>query len=376
MSVPFHKPFISGNELNNLAIALKTGELSGGQNKGFVQQVQDWLENYCQVAKALFTTSCTDALEMAALLTDIQPGDEVILPSYTFVSTANAFVLRGARPVFVDSRPDTLNLDEEQLESKITDRTKAVVVVHYGGVACEMDRIKAITDNHGLWLIEDNAQGLGGFYRGKPLGSIGHLSTLSFHETKNATAGEGGALLINEPTLIERAECLLEKGTNRTAFLKGHVDKYTWVDVGSSFLGSNLSAAILMAQLDVWQDIQDKREKLWKLYYDSLKVWASGHQVVLPETTRDITPAYHLFYCLFLSKEQRREVEQSLNNSGIKTAGHFIPLHLSPMGRGFGYKKGDCPVAESISDRMLRLPLYPSLKSAQVEKVVTNLIQA
>ncbi len=369
MFVPFHKPFITGNELKNVAIALEAGELAGGQNKAFVQQVQTWLEAYCQCQKALFTSSCTDALEMAALLIDIQPGDEVILPSYTFVSTANAFVLRGAKPIFIDSRPDTLNLDEAQLESKLTNKTKAVVAVHYGGIACEMNSIKAFTDKHKLWLIEDNAQGLGGRYHNKPLGSFGQLATLSFHETKNATAGEGGALLINDSALVERAEILLEKGTNRAAFINGKVDKYTWVDTGSSFLGSNLSAAVLMAQLNSWQEIQERRAVLWRHYHNALSDWASSNFVCLPYIPDNGESAYHLFYCLFSSESHAKSAKNHLEKNFITSASHFVPLHLSPMGKGFGGRSGDCPVTESIASRLLRLPLYSSLSQSEAVRV-------
>lgn len=368
MQIPFNRPFFSGNEFEFIQQAIASWHISG--DGVFTTKCHAFLERALGVSKALLTTSCTHALEMAALLLDIQPGDEVILPSFNFVSGANAFVLRGARPVFVDIRPDTLNLDETKLESAITARTKAILVVHYAGVACEMDAIREIAARHGTPVIEDNAHGLFGKYRGKYLGTLGGLATLSFHETKNFTCGEGGALLLNDPQYFERAEIIREKGTNRSRFFRGQVDKYTWVDVGSSYLPSDILAAFLYAQLEARELIQSKRKQIWNYYYEHLKDWAVDSGVQLPTVPAHCEQPYHMFYLLLPSLEERHAMIAHLNTRIINSVFHYLPLHLSDMGRRFGGKEGDCPVTESVSDRLLRLPFYNDLSENEQAHVI------
>jgi dTDP-4-amino-4,6-dideoxygalactose transaminase len=325
------------------------------------------------VPKVLLITSCTHALEMAALLLNIEPGDEVIIPSFTFVSTANAFVLRGARPVFIDIRSDTLNIDETKLEGLLTPRTKAIVPVHYAGVSSEMDEILAIAHRHGITVVEDSAHGLFGKYKGAYLGTFGHLAAQSFHETKNFTCGEGGALLINDPDYIYRAEIIREKGTNRSSFFRGEVAKYTWVDIGSSYLLSDILAAFLYAQLEGQEQIQIRRRKIWDYYYHHLSDWAQAHGVRLPVVPPYCDHPSHLFYMLLPSPEQRQALTSHLKSFGIQAAFHFLPLHLSNMGRQFGGKPGDCPVTEAVSDRLLRLPLYNDLTETDQRLVVETI---
>lgn len=309
---------------------------------------------------------------MAALLLNIRPGDEVIIPSFTFVSSANAFVLRGAVPVFMDIRADTLNLDESQLEALITPRTKAIVVVHYAGVACEMDTIMDIAGRHQIPIVEDNAHGLFGRYKGKNLGTFGCMATQSFHETKNFTCGEGGALLINDPQYIERAEIIREKGTNRSRFFRGQVDKYTWVDVGSSYLPSDVLAAFLYAQLEARETIQLKRKRIWEYYHGHLRGWAEERGVQLPMVPPDCEQPYHMFYLLLSSLEERQRLIKELKARDINSVFHYQPLHLSTMGRRLqGDKVSACPVTENISDRLLRLPFYNDLTEEDQARVVT-----
>jgi dTDP-4-amino-4,6-dideoxygalactose transaminase len=307
---------------------------------------------------------------MAALLLDIRLGDEVIVPSFTFVSTVNAFVLRGAQPIFIDIRPDTLNLDETQLERLITPRTKAIVPVHYGGVGCELDAIMKIAERHDIAVVEDNAHGLFGKYKGKYLGTFGCLATQSFHETKNFTCGEGGALLINDLQYIERAEIIREKGTNRSRFFRGEVDKYTWVDIGSSYLPSDILAAFLYAQLEAREQIQVKRRRIWEYYYEHLQDWAWEHGVRLPIVPADCEQSYHLFYLLMPDLKARTRLISHLKERGILSVFHYLPLHLSPIGERFGGKPGDCPVTEDISDRLVRLPFYNDLTREDQDKVI------
>jgi dTDP-4-amino-4,6-dideoxygalactose transaminase len=307
---------------------------------------------------------------MAALLLDIQPGDEVIIPSFTFVSTVNAFVLRGAHPVFIDIRPDTLNLDESQLEDLITPRTRAIVPVHYAGVGCEMDTIGAIAAKHNIPIVEDNAHGLFGKYKGKHLGTFGAFATQSFHETKNVTCGEGGALIINEPDYIERAEIIREKGTNRSRFFRGQVDKYTWVDVGSSYLPSDILAAFLYAQLEAREEIQLNRRKIWEYYYLHLMTWAEENGVRLPVVPDYCEQSYHMFYLILPSLEYRQALIEHLKSRGILSVFHYLPLHLSDMGRHFGGMEGDCPVTEVVGDRLLRLPFYNDFSEPDQARVV------
>lgn len=366
--IDFNKPTLIGCEFAYIQQAIENRHISG--DGYFTKQCHTLLENTLGVPKVLLTTSCTHALEMAALLLDIQPGDEFIVPSFTFVSTVNAFVLRGARPVFIDIRPDTLNFDEQQLERLITPRTKAILVVHYAGVACEMDKILEIARRYAIPVVEDNAHGLFGKYHGRYLGTFGALATQSFHETKNFTCGEGGALLINSPDLIERAEILREKGTDRSRFFRGQVDKYTWVDVGSSYLPSDILAAFLFSQLEARQQIQSNRQRIWEYYHRHLPDWAAQESVRLPIIPAGCEQPYHMYYILTPSLEYRQALIAYLKSQGILTVFHYLPLHLSDMGRRFGGKPGDCPVTERISDQLLRLPFYHTLTEAEQQQVV------
>ncbi|MCS6863230.1 MAG: dTDP-4-amino-4,6-dideoxygalactose transaminase [Abditibacteriales bacterium] len=368
LRIPFNKPCLVGKELTYIADAILGGHASG--DGAYTQKCHAFLERLLGVPKVLLTTSCTHALEMAALLLDIQPGDEVIVPSFTFVSTVNAFVLRGAQPVFADVRPDTLNIDETQLERLITSRTKAIVVVHYAGVGCEMDAIMEIAHRCGVAVVEDNAHGLFGGYKGKPLGTFGCLATQSFHETKNIQCGEGGALIINDPQFIERAEIIREKGTNRNRFFRGLVDKYTWVDIGSSYLPSDILAAFLYAQLEAWEQIQAKRRYIFEYYAEHLHDWARERHVRLPIVPEHCQQAYHMFYLLLPSLKQRQALIAHLKARGILSVFHYQPLHLSEMGLRFGGKPGDCPVTEDVSDRLLRLPFYNELTDAELSRIV------
>jgi dTDP-4-amino-4,6-dideoxygalactose transaminase len=324
--------------------------------------------------KVLLTTSCTHALEMSTLLLGLQPGDEVLMPSFTFVSTANAFALFGARPVFCDIRSDTLNLDEQRIEERITTRTRAIVPVHYAGVGCEMDALVQLAARHGLAIVEDNAHGLFGRYRGQALGSFGCTAALSFHETKNITCGEGGALLINDPRYIERAEIIREKGTDRSKFFRGQIDKYSWVDLGSSYLPSDILAAILFAQLERWQEIQRRRKEIWERYAAGLAAWANSHDVRLPYIPPHCEQAWHMFYLIMPTERSRDELIAFLKQREITSVFHYLPLHLSPMGRRFGGQPGDCPVTESVSGRLLRLPFYGNLSQAQQDRVIEAVV--
>ncbi len=362
-----------GRELGYVADAIRRGCSAGDAE--FTQKCHRLLQQELGVPRAFLTTSCTAALEMTALLLDIRPGDEVIIPSFTFVSTANAFVLRGARPVFVDVRPDTLNLDETQLERHITPRTRAVVPVHYAGVGCEMDRILEIASRHGIAVVEDNAHGLFGRYKGQNLGTFGHFATQSFHETKNFTCGEGGALLINATEYIARAEIIRQKGTNRARFYRGEVDKYSWVDIGSSFLPSDILAAFLYAQLEARDDIQARRQRIWETYYESLREWADANEIGLPTVPAHCEQSYHMFYLLLPSADDRQALINHLKRRDILSVFHYLPLHLSEMGRRFGGKIGDCPVTEDVSDRLLRLPFYNDLTETDQQEVVDTVRQ-
>lgn len=366
--IDFNRPTIVGRELYYISQAIHNGYSAG--DAGFTRKCHALLEQALDVPRVLLTTSCTHALEMAALLLEIKPGDEVIVPSFTFVSTANAFVLRGAKPVFIDIRPDTLNMDETMLEGLITERTRAVVPVHYAGVGCEMDTIGAIAAKYNVPIVEDNAHGLFGKYKGRYLGTFGTFATQSFHETKNFICGEGGALLINDPAYIERAEIIREKGTNRSRFFRGQVDKYTWVDIGSSYLPSDILAAFLYAQLEAREEIQAKRRQIWEYYYEHLQEWAQTYGVQLPTVPSYCEQSYHMFYLLLPSLEQRQALIEHLKERRILSVFHYLPLHLSDMGRRFGGKEGDCPVTEAVSDRLVRLPFYNDLDEADQARVV------
>jgi dTDP-4-amino-4,6-dideoxygalactose transaminase len=370
--IPFNKPGLVGNEYRYMARAVEQGHLSG--DGAFSRRCHAMLERDLGVRKALLTTSCTHALEMAALLLDLEPGDEVIVPSYTFVSTVNAFVLRGARPVFIDIRRDTLNLDEARLEPLVTRRTRAVVPVHYAGVGCEMDVILEVARRHGVAVVEDNAHGLFGRYKGRYLGTFGALATQSFHETKNVTCGEGGALLVNDERYVERAEVVREKGTDRSRFFRGQVDKYTWVDVGSSYLPSDLLAAFLCAQLEARAEIQAKRRRVWEYYWSALQDWARRREVRLPVVPSHCEQPYHMFYLVMPSLRTRQGMIEHLRSRGITSVFHYQPLHLSEMGRTFGGRQGDCPVAEDISDRLVRLPFYNDLTGQDQDRVVDAIL--
>jgi len=368
LRVDFNHPVTVGNEFEYMRQAIENAHISG--DGPFTKKCHALLEQELGVPKVLLTTSCTHALEMSAILLDIQPGDEVITPDFTFVSTINAFVLRGATPRFIDVRPDTLNLDESRLEAALTPRTKAILPVHYAGVGCEMDSIMEIAQRHNIAVVEDNAHGLFGKYRGKFLGTFGSMASQSFHETKNFSSGEGGALLINDPKLLGRAEIIREKGTNRSRFFRGQVDKYTWVDIGSSYLPSDLLAAFLFAQFEQREKIQLHRKQVWEIYYTGLKDWAAAHDVQLPYIPEHCDQAYHMFYVLLPTLELRQNLIFYLRERGIYSVFHYLPLHLSDMGRKFGGREGDCPVTERVSDRLIRLPFHNALTSSEQEIVI------
>jgi dTDP-4-amino-4,6-dideoxygalactose transaminase len=351
-----------------MADAVNRGHLSGDGH--YTRRCHQLLSNLHAGSAVLLTTSCTHALEMAALLLQVGPGDEVVLPAFTFVSTANAFVLRGAVPVFADVRPDTLGLDERALAPRLSPRTRAIVAVHYAGVACEMDAIGAIAGRAGVTVVEDNAHGLFGSYRGRPLGTFGALSTLSFHETKNVTCGEGGALVINDRSLLPRAEVLREKGTDRSRFFRGEVDRYTWVDVGSSFLPADLLAAFLWAQLEERSRLQQRRAAIWHRYAEELAAWANRRAARLPHVPAHCQQPWHLFYLVMESEPQRDALIAHLRHRGVHAVFHYLPLHLSPVGVRFGGRAGQCPVAESVSARLLRLPCFPGLTDEEQAQVI------
>lgn len=369
MKIPFNKPYMSGKELFYIAEAHFNNMLAG--DGPFTKRCHGWLEARTGTEKALLTHSCTAALEMAALLLDLQPGDEVIMPSYTFVSTANAFVLRGAKPVFVDIRADTLNIDENLIEAAITPKTKAIVPVHYAGVACEMDAIMDIARRHGLMVIEDAAQGVMSSYKGRPLGSIGHLGCLSFHETKNIISGEGGALLINDASLAHRAEIIREKGTNRSQFFRGQVDKYTWCDVGSSYLPGELIAAFLWAQMEAAGDITHRRLALWNTYHQAFASLEHAGLVRRPIMPDGCTHNAHMYYLLLPDLASRSAFIEHMRQMEISTVFHYVPLHRSSAGEHFGRPHGDLPVTEGLADRLVRLPLWVGLED-HIDTVISE----
>jgi dTDP-4-amino-4,6-dideoxygalactose transaminase len=371
--IPFNRPYTTGREFEYIRQAISSGHISG--DGAFSKKCQSLLEEIAGCRRALLTTSCTDALEMTALLLNIRPGDEVIVPSFTFVSGANAYALRGARIVFADIRPDTLNLDEAGLEALITPRSRAILAVHYAGVGCEMESILATAERHGVAVVEDNAHGLFGRYRGLNLGTFGALATLSFHETKNISCGEGGALLINEDAYVERAEILREKGTDRSRFFRGLVDKYSWVDVGSSFLPSDVLAAFLYAQLEARDAIQACRKRVWNFYGEGLRDWAAANGVRCPAAPEGCEQPYHMYYLILPTPQSRDALIAHLKNRGAMAVFHYLPLHLSPMGLRAGGYAGQCPVTESLSARLIRLPFYNGLEEDDQARVVEAVVE-
>jgi dTDP-4-amino-4,6-dideoxygalactose transaminase len=371
LQVTFNKPAYIDLESTYINEVIKSDHLSG--DGIFTKRCTQLLEQLFNVPKALLTTSCTHALELSALLLEIHPGDEVIVPSFTFVSTVNAFVLRGAKPIFSDIRQDTLNMDESKLESLITPKTKVIVPVHYAGVGCEMEAILEIAHRHNISIVEDNAHGFAGKYKGKNLGTFGSMAAQSFHETKNISCGEGGALLINDDRYNERAEIIREKGTNRSRFFRGLVDKYTWVDIGSSFLPSEVLASILCAQLEMVEKIQKRRGEIWRRYQTELSSWAEKNGVRLPIIPKHCEQPYHMFYLLMPSLEKRTHFINTLKENGILTVFHYLPLNTSDMGLKFGARVGDCPVTEDVSDRLVRLPLFYNLSDDEQSYVIEEI---
>ena len=371
MKVSYNKPSLVGRELEYIKDALSRKHLSG--DGYYTNQCSEILEKTLGVPKVLLTPSCTHALELAFLLIDIKPGDRVILPSFTFPSTANAFVLRGAVPTFVDIRPDTLNIDERLVEGRITSKTRVLSPVHYAGVPCQMDVLMRIAKKHRLIVVEDAAQALGAAFRGKPAGSFGHLNGFSFHETKNVMCGEGGALALNDPRYIKRGEILRQKGTNRAQFYRGEVNKYSWVDVGSSLVPSELQAAFLFAQLERRDLIRKRRQRLYERYFEELSPFQEKGKIQLPVIPGDCASSYHIFHVLFESERERDRVMEGLRRKGILAVFHYFPLHLSAMGRRFGYRRGACPVSEDVSKRLLRLPLYNSMTPKEQSFVISSL---
>ncbi len=371
--IPFNKPPCTGNEEQYVLSAMRSDKMSGDGEFGLKCQI--WFERYFKCPKTMLTPSCTQALEMAALLIGVQPGDEVIMPSYTFVSTANAFALRGAKIVFVDIRPDTMNLDENLIEFAITDRTRAIVPMHYAGVACDMDPIMDIADRHGLFVIEDAAQGLAASYKERPLGSIGHLGALSFHETKNCTSGgEGGLLIINDASLVEQAEIIREKGTNRNQFFRGMVDKYTWIDIGSSYLPSELQSAYLWGQLEEINNITTNRLEIWNNYCENLRSLDLSGIIDIPTVPDFVGHNGHIFYIKVKDISQRMKLIAYLNKNGVNAVFHYVPLHSSIAGKKFGKFFGTERFTTSESDRLIRLPLWYGMDDQQVKKVIGTVV--
>lgn len=373
MKIPFNKPFIIGREIDYIKQSVSSGHIAG--DGLFTVKCQQFLEKKLHAQKVLLTTSCTSALEIAAVLCNVGRQDEVITPSFTFVSTANAFYLRGAKIVFVDIKPDTLNIDEMKIRSAVTKRTKVIVPVHYSGVGCEMDKIMETARRGRIYVVEDAAQGIKAVYKGRYLGTIGDFGTLSFHETKNCICGEGGALIINNKKFINRSEIIREKGTNRSKFFRGEVDKYTWVDIGSSYLPSDLLAAFLYAQLENVDNITKRRKEIYDFYFQELAPFAIDGTMQLPFIPRYCRSNYNSFYIILESKKIRDRLLNFLRSKSIHTVFHYVPLHLSPVGRSMGYVKGQLPITESVSDRLLRLPFYYRLKNSEQCKVVTNIRQ-
>jgi dTDP-4-amino-4,6-dideoxygalactose transaminase len=366
--IPFNRPCLAGREFEYMQAAVEHGHLSG--NGPFTARCSQWLESHTGSVKALMTHSCTAALEMAALLLDVGPGDEVILPSFAFVSTANAFVLRGATPVFVDVRPDTMTIDAALADAAVTARTKAIVALHYAGVACDMDALARVAARHGVAIVEDAAQGILASYRGKALGSIGTFGALSFHETKNVISGEGGALLVNDARHVERAEMLWEKGTNRNKFFRGEVDKYTWMDIGSSFLPSELISAFLYAQLESAEQLTSRRLRLWRTYHGAFEELESAGRLRRPIVPEPCGHNAHTYYVLAGEGLARADLLAALKEDGIGAVFHYVPLHSSPAGRRYGRAAGPLTVTDEASARLIRLPLWPAMTDEQIHKVI------
>lgn len=370
-SIPFNKPFVAGKELYYIAQAVTYGNLGGDGH--FTRACSRLLEERFGIPRVLLTPSCTAALEMAAMLCDLEPGDEVILPSYTFVSTANAFVRAGARPVFVDIRRDTLNLDERLVEQAITSRTRAISPVHYAGVGCEMEAILDIARKRNLIVVEDAAQGVNAYRNERALGAIGQMGCWSFHETKNYICGEGGAIALNDPRLIDRAEILRDKGTNRRQFLRGQVDKYTWVDVGSSYVPSEICSAFLYAQLEQLDAITERRRQIYEVYLNELSPLAAAGLLEVPHIPADCRTNHHLFYILLPTAAERNELLERFRGQGIFAVFHYVPLHSSPMGQKFGYREGQLPVTEDVSARLVRLPLFHDIRPEEQARVIAEI---
>lgn len=372
--IPFNKPPYTGNEDQYVLAAMRSPKISGDGE--FSKRCQAWFEDKLSCPKALLTPSCTHALEMAALLIDVQPGDEIIMSSYTFVSTANAFVLRGAKIVFVDIRPDTMNIDENQIEAAITPRTKAIVPVHYAGVACEMDAIMDIASRHQLFVIEDAAQGMMATYKGRPLGSIGHMGTFSFHETKNYTSGgEGGLLIINDERFINRAEIIREKGTNRSQFFRGMVDKYSWVDIGSSYLPCDIQAAFLWGQLEKSEEINQCRLQLWNKYYEALFPLASSRRVILPSIPNDCIHNAHMFYLKVNDLNERTVLLEHLKSREVYGVFHYVPLHSAIAGPQFSRFQGEDRYTTKDSERLIRLPIWYGMQDHERKQVIDSVLE-
>lgn len=375
MKVPFNRVYQTGKESEYIQDALRRNHISG--DGYYTKKVQSFIETKFGAGKTLLTTSCTHALDMAAILIDLQPGDEVILPSYTFVSTVNAIMLRGAVPVFAEIDPDTMNIDPRHIENKLTHRTRAIFPVHYAGVGCDMDRIMDIAEDKGIFVVEDAAQGVNARYKGKYLGTIGHIGCYSFHETKNYVCGEGGAIIISNkyPDIIERAEIIREKGTNRSKFFRGEVDKYTWVDIGSSFLPSDILAAFLYAQFEQLDEINLLRKKIYDTYYENLREFQEAGRLRLPVVPDYCETNYHMFYILLSSESERDAVMVKLKERGVYSVFHYIPLHISPMGQNLGYRQGDLSVTEKNSACLLRLPMFAGMTAEEQEFIIDNLKQ-
>ncbi|MDE9517642.1 dTDP-4-amino-4,6-dideoxygalactose transaminase [Xenorhabdus bovienii] len=370
--IPFNKPPVVGTELEYMQQAMGSGKLCGDGH--FTKRCEEWMEQHCNCLKVLLTPSCTAALEMAAILLNIQPGDEIIMPSYTFVSTSNAFVLRGATIVFVDIRPDTMNMDETKIEAAITDKTRAIVPVHYAGVACEMDAIMALAEKYNLYVVEDAAQGVMSTYKGRALGTIGHIGCFSFHETKNySSGGEGGAILINDESMIARAEIIREKGTNRSQFFRGQVDKYTWRDIGSSYLLSDLQAAYLWGQLEIAENINQRRLSLWDNYYQALQPFAEAGYLTLPVVPEGLEHNAHMFYIKLKGVEERGEFNRYMQEANILTVFHYVALHTSPAGEKCGRFHGEDRFTTSDSERLVRLPMFYNITDEEQQVVINRI---